>query len=339
MATKGGDKIWHNGELIPWDDAKIHVLSHVIHYGSSLFEGIRCYKTQRGTEVFRLESHVDRLLNSCKIYRTEVPFSKDELMEECLETVRVNSMEKCYIRPIIFRGYGEFGVNPFGCPVEVYIAVWEWGRYLGADAVEKGVDVCVSSWTRIAPNTFPAMAKAGANYMNSQLMKMEALKNGFAEGIALDVNGFVSEGSGENLFVVYRGAIYTPPLSSSILPGITRDSIIRLASELGYTVEERSYKWKCWHAMRYSCLEPSGSDLIRSVDKIGKERVPLPTESRKNNAHTEGRREDNYGWFVPVYTSPRQRRRRPFAPAPTAPAGLGRSAPPIELEGTCRAAP
>jgi branched-chain amino acid aminotransferase len=312
MATKGGDKIWHNGELIPWDDAKIHVLSHVIHYGSSLFEGIRCYKTQRGTEVFRLEGHVDRLLNSCKVYRTEVPFSKDELMEACLETVRVNSMEKCYIRPIIFRGYGEFGVNPFGCPVEVYIAVWEWGRYLGADAVEKGVDVCVSSWTRIAPNTFPAMAKAGANYMNSQLMKMEALKNGFAEGIALDVNGFVSEGSGENLFVVYRGAIYTPPLSSSILPGITRDSIIRLASELGYTVEERVIPREMLYIADEAFFVGTAVEVtpIRSVDKIEVgtgSRGPL-TERLQNEffAYTEGRREDTYGWFVPVYTSGRR---------------------------------
>src|SRR5262245_50975451 len=312
MATKGGDRIWHNGELIPWEEAKIHVLSHVIHYGSSLFEGIRCYKTQRGTEVFRLEGHIDRLLNSCKVYRTEVPFSKDELMEACLETVRVNSMEKCYIRPIIFRGYGEFGVNPFGCPVEVYIAVWEWGRYLGADAVEKGVDVCVSSWTRIAPNTFPAMAKAGANYMNSQLMKMEALKNGFAEGIALDVNGFVSEGSGENLFVVYRGAIYTPPLSSSILPGITRDSIIRLAGELGYTVEERVIPREMLYLADEAFFVGTAVEVtpIRSVDKIEVgtgSRGPV-TEKLQNEffAYTEGRREDIYGWFVPVYTSDRR---------------------------------
>jgi branched-chain amino acid aminotransferase len=313
MGTKGSEKIWHNGRLIPWSDAKIHVMSHVIHYGSSLFEGIRCYKTQRGTEVFRLDSHVERLLNSCRIYRMEVPYSKEDLIRACLDTIRTNSMEKCYIRPIIFRGYGDFGVNPFGCPVEAFVAVWEWGKYLGAEAVEKGVDVCVSSWTRMAPNTFPAMAKAGANYMNSQLIKMEATKNGFAEGIALDVSGFVSEGSGENLFIVHRGALYTPPLFSSILPGITRDSVMRIATDLGYSVTERVIPRELLYIADEAFFVGTAVEVtpIRSIDKIeigSGSRGPI-TERIQSEffAYVEGRREDVYGWFTPVYTGGKHR--------------------------------
>lgn len=314
MATRGGEKLWHNGEFISWDDAKIHVMSHVIHYGSSLFEGIRCYKTTRGTEVFRLDSHVDRLLNSCKIYRVDVPFTRDELMEACLQTVRLNSMEKCYIRPIVFRGYGDFGVNPFTCPVEAYIAVWNWGRYLGADAIEKGVDVCVSSWTRMAPNTFPAMAKSGANYMNSQLIKMEASKNGYVEGIALDVNGFISEGSGENIFLVHRGAIYTPPLFSSILPGVTRDTIIRIAMDLGLAVQERVLPREMLYIADEAFFVGTAVEVtpIRSVDKIevgNGSRGPI-TEKIQSEffAYVDGRRDDIYNWFTPVYSRDRQLR-------------------------------
>lgn len=306
MGKKGSEKIWHNGQFIPWDEAKIHVMSHVIHYGSSLFEGIRCYKTQRGAEVFRLDSHIDRLINSCKVYRMDLPFSKEELIDACVETIRINSMEKCYIRPIIFRGYGDFGVNPFGCPVEAYIAVWEWGRYLGAEAVEKGVDACVSSWTRMAPNTFPAMAKAGANYMNSQLIKMEATKNGYAEGIALDVNGFVSEGSGENLFIVHRGALHTPPLFSSILPGITRDSVIRIATDLGFSVTEKVLPREMLYLADEAFFVGTAVEVtpIRSIDKIeigSGSRGPI-TERIQSEffAYVEGRRDDIYGWFTPV---------------------------------------
>jgi branched-chain amino acid aminotransferase len=238
MPLKKSAKIWKNGEFIDWDDAKIHVLSHVIHYGSGWFEGIRCYDTSKGTAVFRLESHIRRLHDSAKIYRTEIPFSIDVLVKATIETIKINGFASCYIRPFAFRGYGEMGINPFGCPIEVYIAVWEWGKYLGEDSIEKGIDVCVSSWNRLAPNTLPSMAKATANYMNSQLVKMEALKNGFAEGIVLDTDGHISEGSGENIFVAKNDVLHTTPLSSSILQGITRDSIIRLADELGYEVRD-----------------------------------------------------------------------------------------------------
>ncbi|MGH9661856.1 MAG: branched-chain amino acid transaminase, partial [Bryobacteraceae bacterium] len=219
------EKIWFNGRFIHWDDAKIHVLSHVVSYGSSVFEGIRCYSTPSGPAIFRLSEHIRRMADSARIYRMELGYSAEQLAEAMLELVRVNRMNACYLRPIAIRGYGEIGVNPLKNPVDVYVACWEWGKYLGEQALAEGVDVCVSSWRRIAPNTLPALAKAGANYMNSQLMKMEALTNGYAEGIALDVAGYVSEGSGENIFVVRDGRIHTPPLGASVLPGITRDSV------------------------------------------------------------------------------------------------------------------
>ena len=219
------EKIWHNGRFIRWEDAKVHVLSHVVSYGSSVFEGIRCYQTGLGPALFRLREHVRRLLDSARIYRMEVPYSVDELSQAIQELLRVNQMGACYVRPVAFRGYGDVGVNGSKNPTEVFLACWEWGKYLGEEALSNGVDVCVSSWNRMAPNTLPAMAKAGANYMNSQLIKMEAVANGYAEGIALDTAGYVSEGSGENIFVVRDGRIHTPPLGASVLPGITRDTI------------------------------------------------------------------------------------------------------------------
>lgn len=201
----GKGKIWFNGEFVDWKDAKIHVLSHVVHYGSSVFEGIRCYKNKKGSAIFRLEDHVKRLFESAKIYRMEIPYSEDEICDAIIETVKINNLEECYIRPIAFRGYGELGVNPQNCPVEVAIAAWEWGTYLGEEAIKNGVDVCVSSWRRMAPNTLPNIAKAGGNYLNSQLVKMEAIANNYDEGIILDYQGFVSEGSGENIFIVRMG--------------------------------------------------------------------------------------------------------------------------------------
>lgn len=231
-------KIWHNGKMINWDDANIHVMSHVVHYASSLFEGIRCYNTNKGPAIFRLREHIERLQDSCRIYRIDMGFSVDQIIEACLETVRVNNFTECYLRPVVFRGYGPFGVNPLNNPVEVYIASWVWGKYLGAEAIEEGVDVCISSWMRMHNNTLPPTAKAGANYMNSQLIKMEAITNGFTEGIALDQNGNVSEGSGENIFIIRNGVIYTPPLSCAVLPGITRDSVMQIARGLGYEVVE-----------------------------------------------------------------------------------------------------
>src|ERR1700756_1424644 len=238
MAIQKTDNIWHNGKLIPWDEATIHVMSHVIHYGSSVFEGIRCYAPASGPAIFRANEHMQRLLDSAKVYRIDVDYTRDELVQAVAKVVANNGVWPCYIRPIILRGYGEAGVNPFNSPTEVYICNYPWGKYLGADA-QQGADVCVSSWTRIAPNTLPAMANSGANYMNSQLIKMEAIVNGYVEGIALDTEGYVSEGSGENVFVVRNGILQTAPLGNSVLPGITRDSVLRIARELGIPVVEQ----------------------------------------------------------------------------------------------------
>ena len=236
-------KVWRNGEFIDWDNARVHVMTHAIHYGSSVFEGVRAYKTvENGTAVFRLTEHIQRLLNSAKVYRMDIKFTREDFCQAAVEIVRTSEMDECYLRPIVFRGLNEdkpaFGVNPFPNPIDCYIAAWDWGKYLGEEALENGVEVCVSSWTRITPNSLPAVAKAGANYMNSQLIKMEAILNGFSEGIALDDRGYVSEGSGENLFLVNNGKLVTPPLGASILPGITRDSVIKIARELGIEVEE-----------------------------------------------------------------------------------------------------
>ena len=233
-------EVWYNGQLKRWNEATVHVTAHALHYGTAVFEGIRCYKTKRGSEVFRLSEHMTRLLNSAKIHRIDIPFSASELEDAALETIRANGLEHCYIRPVVFRGVGPMGVNPLGNPVECYILVWEWGKYLGDEAIEQGVDVCVSSWNRAAPNTFPSMAKATGNYLNSALVKMEAVVNGFAEGIALDTHGYVSEGSGENLFIITGEEIWTTPVSSAILPGITRHSVVTLAREMGYSVLEHS---------------------------------------------------------------------------------------------------
>ncbi len=226
------DVIWHDGEFIKWNDARVHVMSHVLHYGSSVFEGIRCYATKSGPAVFRLREHMQRFLNSAKIYRMDHKWTVDDLCNASVEIVRRSGLDQCYIRPILFRSLDEehpaFGVNPFPNPLACYIGAWDWGKYLGDEAIEKGVDVGVSTWNRLTPNSMPAMAKSGANYMNSQLIKMEALLNGYSEGIALDDRGYVSEGSGENIFVVSNGVVNTPPLSSSILAGITRDSVIQI---------------------------------------------------------------------------------------------------------------
>ncbi len=263
-------KIWMDGKFIDWDDATIHVCSHVVHYGSAVFEGMRCYKTPMGSAAFRLGPHVKRLFNSAKIYRMDIPFTEEKVFEAVLETIRVNKMEECYVRPIAFRGYSELGVNPFPNPVNVCIIVWKWGKYLGADAIDDGVDVCVSSWTRIAPNTLPALAKCAANYMNSQLIKMEALVNGFVEGIALDAAGYVSEGSGENLFIVSEGKLITPPLGACVLPGITRDCVIKLACDLDIPVIEKIIPREMLYLADEVFFTGSAAEItpIRSIDKI-----------------------------------------------------------------------
>lgn len=267
-------KVWRNGEFIDWDNARVHVMTHAIHYGSSVFEGIRAYKTERGTAVFRLNEHIQRLLNSAKVYRMDTKLTRDEICQAAVEIVRGSEMDECYIRPVIFRGLNEekpsFGVNPFGAPLDCYIAAWDWGKYLGEEALEAGVDVCVSSWTRITSNSLPAVAKAGANYMNSQLIKMEAILGGFSEGIALDDRGYVSEGSGENLFLVNNGKLVTPPLGASILPGITRDSIIQIARELGIEVQETTIQRAALYLADELFFTGTAAEVtpIRSVDHI-----------------------------------------------------------------------
>ncbi|MGA2475391.1 MAG: branched-chain amino acid transaminase [Terriglobia bacterium] len=304
MAVKHYEKVWHNGEFIPWNEATIHVASHVVSYASCLFEGIRCYDTPQGPAIFRLKEHTDRLVNSCKIYRMELKFTRDQLAQAMVELVRVNNVKHCYLRPVIFRGYGEVGVSPLKNPIEIYLLAWEWGKYLGEEALRQGVDVCVSSWQRIAPNTLPAIAKSAANYMNSQLVKMEALTNGYVEGISLDASGHVSEGSGENLFMVRDGKIITPPLSSSILPGITRDSVITLANELGYTVIEQAISREMLYIADEVFFTGTAAEItpIRSVDRIvvGKGQPGPITLSLQERflSIVQGQAEDKYGWLT-----------------------------------------
>ena len=292
--------------LIAWDDAKVHVLAHTLHYGSSVFEGIRCYSTPSGPAIFRVADHVRRLADSAKIYRMEdIGFSPQQLIDAMVELVRVNNLDGCYIRPIVFRGYGEMGVLPFNNPIEVYIACWEWGKYLGEDALREGVDVCVSSWTRLAPNTLPAMAKASANYMNSQLIKMEAVVNGYAEGIALDTSGYVSEGSGENVFLTRDGKLYTPPLGTSALPGITRDTVLKLAAGLGIEVVEQAIPREMLYIADELFFTGTAAEItpLRSVDRIrvGSGRRPITEQlQREFFAIIRGENEDRHGWLTPV---------------------------------------
>ncbi|HUF04485.1 MAG TPA: branched-chain amino acid transaminase [Aridibacter sp.] len=272
--TTIGAKVWHDGEFIDWNDARVHIMSHVIHYGSSVFEGIRCYKNHTGSAVFRLREHMQRLINSAKIYRMDVDYSLDEFCDSVVNLIRECELDECYIRPIIIRGLNEdkpaFGVNPFPNPLSTYIAVWKWGKYLGEEALENGIDVCVSSWERFNSNALPAMAKAGANYMNSQLIKMEAILGGYSEGIALDDRGFVSEGSGENLFLVINGKLVTPPLGASILPGITRDSVIQIAKEIEIEVVETVVQRSALYLADELFFTGTAAEItpIRSVDKI-----------------------------------------------------------------------
>jgi branched-chain amino acid aminotransferase len=303
MAIKAMEYIWFNGKLVPWGEAKIHVLSHVVHYGSSFFEGLRCYETPAGTAIFRLTPHMRRLVDSAKIYRTQIPYSLEAMVAAVKETVRANGLRSGYIRPVVYRGYGEIGVNPQNNPVEVAIATIEWGKYLGAEAMEQGVDVCVSSWSRFAPNTLPALSKAGGNYLNSQLIKMEALANGFAEGIALDSQGQVSEGSGENLFVVRDGVVYTPPVSSSILSGITRDTVITLLGELGVEVRQQVIPREMLYVADELFFTGTAAEVtpVRSVDHLVVGAGRRGSVTGKVQAAffevVEGRREDRYGWL------------------------------------------
>jgi len=300
------EKIWMNGKLVNWEDAKVHVLTHAMHYGSSWFEGIRCYDTKRGPAVFRLNAHLRRLYDSSKMYRAEIPYTLKQFEDAVKETIRANKMKACYIRPLAYRGYGEVGVLPLGCPVDVMIAVWDWGAYLGKDALEHGIDVCVSSWNRPAPNTVPTMSKAGGNYLNSQLIKMEAVLDGYSEGIALDTAGYISEGSGENIFLVRDNVIYTPPLISAILPGITRLSVLKLAEDAGLRVVEGLIPREMLYVADEMFFTGTAAEItpIRSVDKIKiGEGNPGPVTKRLQTAFFDvvGNANDKHNWLEFVY--------------------------------------
>ena len=303
-----GHDIWFNGKLIPFEDANIHVLSHVVHYGTSVFEGIRCYQTDNGSAVFRLPEHMRRLIDSARIYRMDSPYNLDALQAATLETIANSGLPSCYIRPVIYRGTGSMGVNPLKNTIETFIAVWEWGAYLGPEALAEGVDVQVASWARMAPNTFPAMAKAGGNYLNAGLVKMDAVLNGYEEGIMLSVDGHLAEGSGENLFLVRDGVLYTAPTSLSILPGITRDSIIRIARDRGYTVEEKNIPREALYIADELFFTGTAAEVtpIRSVDKykIGSgRRGPITHELQEAFFDIVQRGNDPYGWLTPVPTA------------------------------------
>lgn len=304
MSFSGVGKVWMNGALVDWADAKIHIASHVIHYGSGVFEGARCYDTPKGSAVLGLEAHLKRLLASGKIYRMDPPYDLHQLKVAVLDTIRANKVKACYIRPLMYRGYGALGVNPLSCPVDVAVFVWEWGAYLGADALEKGVDVCISSWNRMAPNTFPSLAKACGNYANAQLIRIEADLNGYDEGIALDHFGYVSEGSGENVFVVRDGALYTPPLSASILPGITRSIVITIARELGYHVSEDTIPREMLYLADELFFAGTAVEVtpIRSVDKIqigSGHRGPVTTTIQRRFLQIiTGEGPDTHGWLT-----------------------------------------
>jgi branched-chain amino acid aminotransferase len=311
MAIQKTEKIWHNGKLIHWDDAKIHVMSHVVNYGSSVFEGVRCYSLPSGPAIFRAPEHAQRLLDSAKVYRIDVDFTRDDIVNAMSDVVANNGIWPCYLRPIVLRGYGEAGVNPFNSPTEVYVCNYPWGKYLGSDA-DQGCDVCVSSWTRLAPNTLPTMAKAGANYMNSQLIKMEAIINGYAEGIALDANGYVSEGSGENLFIVRNGVLQTAPLGNSVLPGITRDSILTIAKDLGIPFTEQMIPREMLYLADEAFFTGTAAEVtpIRSVDKIsvGKGVTGPITKAVQKEfyAVVHGEKADRHNWLTPVKVKAKQ---------------------------------
>jgi len=307
MSFSESGKIWMNGSMVDWADAKIHIASHVIHYGSGVFEGARCYQTPQGSACFRLDAHMKRLYDSAKIYRMEPQISQAVLTEAVFETIRANAFKACYIRPIVYRGYHTLGVNPFPCPVDAAILTWEWGAYLGQDALEKGVDVRVSSWSRAAPNTFPTLAKSSANYANSQLIKMEAMSDGYSEGIALDTNGLLSEGSGQNLFLVREGVVYTTPLAAAVLPGITRSTVMTLARDLGFEVREEQLPRELLYIADEAFFAGTAAEItpIRSVDKIpvGEGRRGPITEALQRAFFDviSGEAPDRHGWLTYVY--------------------------------------
>ncbi len=304
MAFTGTGKVWINGTLVDWSDAKIHLASHVIHYGSAVFEGARCYETTQGSACFRLNAHTTRLINSAKIYRMDCGYTLEQINRAIMDTIQANHFKACYIRPIVYRGYAALGVNPFPNPVDTAILVWEWGAYLGTDAIEKGVDVKVSSWTRMAPDTFPSLAKSSANYANASLIKMEAIVDGYAEGVALDSFGFVSEGSGQNIFVVRDGMLFTPPMTASILPGITRDSVMTIARALGYKVREEMIPREMLYIADEVFFAGTAVEItpVRSVDRIQVGAGTCGPITRKIQQTffdiVTGRAPDTHGWLT-----------------------------------------
>ncbi|OGO42666.1 MAG: branched chain amino acid aminotransferase [Chloroflexi bacterium RBG_16_57_9] len=306
MPMQATEFIWFDGKLVPWWDAKIHVMSHVLHYGSSVFEGIRAYETTKGPAVFCLDPHVERLFNGCKVARMPVPYTPAEIRAAILETIRVNKLKSCYIRPLVFRGYDSIGVEPRKCPVQVIIGTIEWGRYLGPEAIEQGVDVMVSSWRRPAPDTLTPMAKIGGQYVNSQYIIMEAHDLGYTEGIALDVYGYVSEGSGENIFVVHKGVIYTPPIGAAALRGITRDCVSTIAADLGYQVREQNLLREFLYMADEVFFTGTAAEVtpIRSIDRIpvGEGRRGPVTKAIQDQFFgiTSGEIEDRYGWLTMI---------------------------------------
>ena len=308
------DLIWMNGEFVKWEDAKVHVLTHGLHYGTGVFEGGRCYDTELGPAVFRNAEHVERLLRSAELYYMPVPFTAEQIRSATLELVARNGMRSCYIRPIIFRGFGDrIGVNPLNNPVEVFIACWPWGKYLG-DESENGVDVCVSSWRRIAADSMPAVAKATGNYLNGQLIKIEAVTNGYVEGIALDARGFRSEGSGENLFMVQDGVLLTPPLAASVLQGITRDTVVKLARDLGIPVREEQIP----RGQLYTCEElfmtGTAAEItpIRSADGVAPARSPRRSWRGSAGSSPARSRTATAGCTRSIIRRRKARRRRAF---------------------------
>ena len=299
----GTGKIWMNGSLVDWADARIHVASHIVHYGSGVFEGARCYETPAGPACFRLDAHMRRLIDSARIYRMVPAYSQQALTAAVLDLIRVNGFKACYIRPLVYRGYDQLGVDPSPCPIDVAILLWEWGAYFTKDAIEQGLDVKVSTWARIAPNTMPGMAKSVANYANSQLIKMEAIAEGYAEGIALDTQGNLSEGSGQNVFVVRDGVIHTPPLGSSILGGITRDSVITIARDLGYEVREQVLPREMLYIADEVFFVGTAVEVtpIKSVDRVtvGSGRRGPVTEALQQRFFqiVHGDAPDTHGWL------------------------------------------
>ena len=303
MAFPGTGTIWMNGKLVEWKDATIHIASHVIHYGSSVFEGARCYATPKGSACFRLDAHMRRLFDSARIYRMEPPWDQQTLTDAVIDLIKVNKFQACYIRPLVYRGYDSLGVNPGPCPIDVAIMLWEWGAYFSQEALEQGLDVKVSTWARNAPNTTPAMAKSVANYANAQLIKMEAMAEGYGEGIALDTSGNVSEASGANIFLVRDGIIFTPPIGNSVLAGITRDSVITLAKELGFEVREQTIPREMLYIADevFFCGTAAEVTPIRSVDRVtvGRGRRGPITQALQERFYqvVTGQAEDKWGWL------------------------------------------